>query len=190
MKLPYPLIMLLTSCFGINKDIKAKPEGVTISGNSSFYNLKAISLEGDTVDFSKFQGKKVLIVNTASECGYTPQYAELQKLHEQHGDKVIVLGFPCNQFGNQESGNNQEIKEFCKKSYGVTFQMFEKIDVKGKGIHPVYEWLTTKEKNGWNTQAPSWNFCKYLINEKGELLKFYSSSVAPLSKNIVDELKK
>lgn len=191
MKLPYSLIMLLTSCFGINKEVKERPAGATLQPSApSFYQLKAVSLEGDTIDFSKYKGKKVLIVNTASECGYTPQYEDLQKLHEQYGEKVAVLGFPCNQFGNQEAGDNADIRNFCQKNYGVTFQMFGKVEVKGAGKHPVYEWLTEKEKNGWNTQEPSWNFCKYLINEKGELLKFYSSSIAPLGKEITGELAK
>lgn len=191
MKLPYSLIMLLTSCFGINKEVKERPAGAMLQPSApSFYQLKAVSLEGDTIDFSKYKGKKVLIVNTASECGYTPQYEDLQKLHEQYGDKVVVLGFPCNQFGNQEAGDNADIRNFCQKNYGVTFQMFEKVEVKGAGKHPVYEWLTDREKNGWNTQEPSWNFCKYLINEKGELLKFYSSSIAPLGKEIIGELAK
>lgn len=156
---------------------------------SSFYDIKAVSLEGDTVDFSAFKGKKVLIVNTASACGYTPQYEDLQKLHEQYGSKVEVLGFPCNQFGNQESGNNSEIKAFCQRNYGVTFKMFQKVDVKGESKHPLFDWLTDKNKNGWNTQAPSWNFCKYLVNEKGELVKFYSSGTSPLSKEVLDTIK-
>lgn len=189
MKLPYPLIMLLTSCFGINKDVKFRPEGISADSTTSFYDFKVASLYGDTIDFSLFRGKKVLIVNTASKCGYTPQYADLQKLHEQFGDKIVVLGFPCNQFGGQEPGNNQEIKGFCKENYGVTFQMMEKADVKGTGAHPLYQWLTHKEKNGWNSQAPTWNFCKYLVNEKGELLKYYAPSISPLSKEITNLLQ-
>lgn len=190
MKLPYSLIMLLTSCFGINKEIKTRPEGIQVNHaqGSSFYDFKVSTLEGDTVDFSIYRGKKVLIVNTASKCGYTPQYADLQKLSDQYGDKLHVLGFPCDQFGKQEPGDNQEIKQFCERNYGVTFQMFDKVNVKGADKHPLYEWLTNKDKNGWNSQAPSWNFCKYLINEKGELIKFYSSSVSPLSKEVIEAI--
>jgi glutathione peroxidase len=181
MKVPYFLIAL-ASCFGYKADIKTKPEGV--KPTVSFYNLQAVSLDGDTINFSKYKGKKVLIVNTASECGYTPQYEDLQKLSEQYGDKLVVLGFPCNQFGKQEPGNNNEIQQFCKKNYGVTFQMFDKVEVKGEGVHPVYRWLTDKSLNGWNNQAPTWNFCKYLINEDGELIKYFSSGISPTSSKI------
>jgi glutathione peroxidase len=188
MKLPYTLLMFFSSCFGVNSDIKARPEGTMTTENNSFYDFRVASLDGDTIDFSMFKGKKVLIVNTASECGYTKQYAELQKLHEEYGDKVVVLGFPANDFGQQEKGTNKEIKEFCKKNYGVTFQMFEKVIVKGEGKHQLFKWLSDKDLNGWNVQEPSWNFCKYLVNEKGELVKFYASGVEPLSKQIIEAI--
>ncbi len=155
----------------------------------SFYALKANTLEGDSIDFSKFKGKKVLIVNTASKCGYTHQYAELQKLHETHGDKVVILGFPSNDFFNQEPGNSVQIRDFCTANYGVTFQMMEKVTVKGKGQHPVYEWLSMADKNGWNDQAPKWNFCKYLINENGELVKFFPSGSTPMGFEITESIK-
>lgn len=152
---------------------------------SSFYNFKMKDLDGKEVDFSQFKGKKVLIVNVASKCGFTPQYEALQKLHEKHGDKITVLGFPANNFGGQEPGSNEEIKEFCTANFGVTFPVFEKISVKGFDKHPLYRWLSDKELNGWNNQEPSWNFCKYYINEKGELMKFFPSSVAPLDEEIL-----
>ncbi len=148
----------------------------------SFYDFKMNSLEGKQVDFSQYKGKTLLIVNTASKCGYTPQYAELQKLHETYGSKVTILGFPANNFGAQEPGTNVEIGEFCKKNYGVTFQMFEKLSVKGEDQHPLYAWL--KEKTG---QEPTWNFCKYLIKPDGTV-KFFNSKVKPLDKQITDEL--
>jgi glutathione peroxidase len=190
MKLLHLLAILLTSCFGAN-DNKSRPMDLTKDSSTrpSFYSYKAVTIEGDTIGFSKYKGKKVLIVNTASKCGYTPQYDELEKLHKQYGSKVVVLGFPCNQFGGQEPGNNKEIKEFCRLNYGVTFQMFDKVNVKGKDKHPLYDWLTDKEKNGWNSEAPGWNFCKYLINEKGELIKFFGSGVTPLSKEIVSAIE-
>ncbi|GAL86671.1 glutathione peroxidase [Sporocytophaga myxococcoides] len=156
----------------------------------SFYSLKANTLEGDSIDFSKFKGKKVLIVNTASKCGYTHQYSELQKLHETHGDKVVILGFPSNDFFNQEPGNSAQIREFCTANFGVTFQMMEKVTVKGKGQHPVFEWLSVADKNGWNDQAPKWNFCKYLINENGELVKFFPSGSAPMGFEITEAISK
>jgi glutathione peroxidase len=138
------------------------------------------AIDGKTIDFSQYKGKPVLIVNTASKCGNTPQYADLQKLHEQYGDKVIILGFPANNFGGQEPGSNIQIAEFCQQNYGVSFQMFEKISVKGDDQHELYKWL--KEKTG---QEPTWNFCKYLVKPDGTV-KFFSSKVKPL--DIVSEL--
>jgi glutathione peroxidase len=148
----------------------------------SLYELKMNALDGQPIDFSRYKGKTLLIVNTASACGYTPQYADLQKLHEQYGNKVVVLGFPANNFGGQEPGTNLQIASFCQKNYGVTFQMFEKISVKGSDQHPLYAWL--KEKSG---QEPGWNFCKYLVKPDGKVL-FFKSSVNPLSKEITDQL--
>ena len=148
----------------------------------SLYDFKINSLEGQSVDFSKYKGKTLLIVNTASKCGYTPQYKELQQLHEQFGSKVTILGFPANNFGAQEPGTNLEIKEFCSKNYGVSFQMFEKITVKGDDQHPLYAWL--KEKTG---QEPTWNFCKYLVKPDGTV-KFFASKVKPTDAAITSEL--
>lgn len=183
MKIAYMILMLAAAGLACQSE-KGEVTGGKTSPEVSFYDFKIPSLAGDTIDFSRYKGKKVLIVNTASECGFTPQYAELQKLHEKYGDKVAVLGFPCNQFGNQEPGNNEEISRFCKKNYGVTFQMFAKTEVKGPGKSALYRWLTEKELNGWNEQEPTWNFCKYLIDEKGQLIKFFSSKVSPLDDQI------
>lgn len=157
-------------------------------GTKSFYDLSMRSLEGKEINFSIYKGKKVLLVNTASECGFTPQYTELQHLHETKGEKITVLGFPANNFGGQEPGSNEEIGAFCQKNFGVTFQLFERSDVVGKNINPVYQWLKDKDQNGWNEEKPNWNFCKYLVNEKGELTKFYSAAVSPLSTEILDQL--
>lgn len=152
---------------------------------SSFYNFKIQALDGKTsIDFSKYKGKKVLIVNVASECGFTPQYKPLQELHEKHGDKIVVLGFPANNFGSQEPGSNDQIATFCKKNYGVSFQMFNKISVKGSDQHPLYQWL--QKESG---KEPNWNFCKYLVDENGKVSKFYPSSVDPMGKEILGELK-
>ncbi len=153
------------------------------SSASSLYDLKMNSLEGKEIDFSAYKGKTLLIVNVASKCGYTPQYTDLQKLHELYGSKVTLLGFPADNFGHQEPGTNAEIGEFCKKNYGVTFQMFEKLSVKGEDQHPLYAWL--KEKTG---QEPTWNFCKYLVKPDGTV-KFFNSKVKPLDEQIVSELK-
>lgn len=171
-------------------DHDSKPENLGSTEESAFYSFKVKSLDGDTIDFARYKGKKVLIVNTASKCGFTPQYEELQKLHTQYGDKVAVLGFPCNQFGGQEPGTSQEIESFCQKNYGVTFQLFEKVDVKGDHQHPLYKWLTHKSENGWNDKVPSWNFCKYLVNEKGELVNFFGSTVSPTGSKITEEIAK
>jgi glutathione peroxidase len=147
----------------------------------SLYDFKINSLEGKAIDFSQFKGKTLLIVNTASECGYTPQYADLQEVHKQFGNKMTILGFPANNFGGQEPGTNAQIATFCQKNYGVTFQMFEKISVKGSDQHPLYAWL--KEKTG---KEPSWNFCKYLVRPDGTVT-FYPSKVKP--QEIANEVK-
>ena len=145
----------------------------------SIYDFKMNSLEGQEIDFAQYKGKKILIVNVASKCGYTPQYKDLQQVHEQYGEELIVLGFPANNFKKQEPGSDKEIAEFCQKNYGVSFQMFSKISVIGEDQAPLYQWLSSKEANGWNEEAPSWNFCKYLIDEEGQLTAFFPSSVNP-----------
>jgi glutathione peroxidase len=150
----------------------------------SIYDFKINALDGKPVDFGQYRGKYLLIVNTASKCGYTPQYADLEKLDKQFGDKVKILGFPANNFLWQEPGSNEDIAAFCQKNYGVTFQMFEKISVKGKSKHPLYKWL--EEKSG---ETPSWNFCKYLIDKEGNFVAFYSSKVNPMDSKILDKLK-
>lgn len=153
-----------------------------LMSTASIYDFKINSIDGDPIDFAKYKGKTLLIVNVASKCGYTPQYADLEKLSEQYGDKVVVLGFPANNFGGQEPGTNLEIAEFCQQNYGVKFQMFEKISVKGDDQHALYQWL--KEKTG---SEPTWNFCKYLVKPDGTV-KFYASKVKPLDKEIINEL--
>jgi glutathione peroxidase len=155
---------------------------MSLSAAPSLYDFKMNALDGKTVDFSKYKGKTLLIVNVASKCGYTPQYADLQKLQDTYGDKVTILGFPANNFKGQEPGTNAEIAEFCQKNYGVTFQMFEKISVLGADQHPLYAYL--KEKTG---QEPTWNFCKYLIKPDGTV-KFFNTKVNPMAKEIIDEL--
>ena len=151
--------------------------------NESIYDFTATSIDGKQVDFNQYKGKYILIVNTASKCGFTPQYKDLQKLHVQYQHKVIVLGFPANNFLWQEPGSNEQIQNFCSENYGVTFQMFEKISVKGKDKHPIYKWLEAK-----TGKTPTWNFCKYLIDKNGDVVTFYSSSVNPLDKEIIDKI--
>ncbi len=151
----------------------------------SIYDFKIKSLEGEEIDFTKYKGKNLLIVNTASKCGYTPQYGDLENLHEQYGDRVTILGFPANNFLWQEPGANDEIASFCQRNYGVKFQMFEKVSVKGKDKHPLYKWLEAK-----SGKAVSWNFCKYLVDKNGNVVAFYPSKVNPLSNEIIDALTK
>lgn len=153
-----------------------------IAGPSSIYDFKMTSIDGQLIDFSKYKGKTLLIVNVASKCGNTPQYADLQKLHEAYGDKVTILGFPANNFGGQEPGSNTEIADFCQKNYGVKFQMFEKISVKGDDQHELYKFL--KEKTG---KEPTWNFSKYLVKPDGSV-KYFDAKLNPLDKQIIDEL--
>jgi glutathione peroxidase len=155
---------------------------IFVSPMTTIYDFKMNSLDGELIDFSQYKGKTLLIVNVASKCGFTPQYVDLQQMQEQYGSKVTVLGFPANDFGSQEPGTSIEIAEFCEKNYGVTFQMFEKISVKGGDQHPLYQFL--KEKTG---QEPSWNFCKYLVKPDGTV-KFYPSDVKPFDKKILEDI--
>ena len=156
---------------------------------STVYDFKINALDGKLIVFSQYAGKTLLIVNTASECGFTPQYADLQELHETFGSKVTILGFPANNFLGQEPGSNMQIAAFCQKNYGVTFQMFEKISVKGDDMHSLYQFLTQKSKNGLQDSDVEWNFQKYLINEKGELAKVVLPQVLPTDESIVNWLK-
>jgi glutathione peroxidase len=154
----------------------------------SLYDFSVNSLEGKQIDLSQYKGKKVVILNVASKCGYTPQYADWQKFYELNKDKVVVLGFPANNFMAQEPGSSSEIATFCQKNYGVTFQMFEKVSVTGDKQHPLFKWLSHKDLNGWNDQAPSWNFCKYVVNEDGKLTHFFASKITPDNKEFKDAI--
>jgi glutathione peroxidase len=164
--------------------VKNKP----LTGKTSVHEFTMRTLDGQDISLSKYKGKKMLIVNVASKCGYTPQYKNLQVLHEQYGNKVAVIGFPANNFGGQEPGTSAEIIDFCQKNYGVSFQMMEKISVKGKDMHPLYQWLSNKKENGVTDDAPNWNFCKYLVDENGKIIKFFNSKTDPLSEQITSLL--
>ena len=152
-------------------------------------NIQINDLNGNPIDFSQFKGKKLLLVNVASECGFTPQYKELQQLHETYGDKVTLIGLPCNQFGNQEPGTPEQIQEFCSLNYGVTFLMTEKIEVKGDNQHPLYQWLTDEKLNGFKSSTVKWNFQKYLLDEDGRMIDFYYSITKPMSDSITKHFK-
>ena len=153
------------------------------------YDFTVKTIDGKDVKMSKYKGKKILIVNTASKCGYTPQYKELEELSKKYAGKVVVLGFPSNSF-NQELASNEEVSSFCEKNYGVTFPLFTTASVKGDDAQPLYRFLGDKEKNGTVSEVPTWNFCKYLVDEKGHVVKFYPSKVKPLSDELVADITK
>lgn len=183
-KYGFTAVLALISC----TRTRTKPDSV-LQTNQSIFDIPVISIDGKQTSLREYQGKKILIVNVASKCGYTPQYEKLEELSKQYGDKITVLGFPSNNFLSQEPGTDSEIIEFCKKNYGVTFPLFSKTNVKGAERSPLYKWLSEKELNGWNRQEPSWNFCKYLISENGELLKFFPSSIDPMGPEILSAIK-
>jgi glutathione peroxidase len=159
-----------------------------ITLSMSIYSFKVTSLDGGSIDFSAYKGKKILIVNTASKCGFTPQYAELQELYKKYEGKLVIVGFPANNFGQQEPGTNSDIKEFCQKNYGVTFPMAEKVSVKGKDIHPLFKYLT-EESDKLGVKDPiKWNFTKFLIDENGKLVAVFDSKVKPMSDDITKYL--
>ena len=160
----------------------------TVEPKEIIYNCEIQSLTGSDIRLADFKGKKILFVNVASKCGFTPQYEELQKLSEQYKDKLVIIGLPCNQFGAQESGTPEEITTFCQVNYGVTFLITEKIKVKGDEQHDIYKWLTSEEKNGKMDSKVKWNFQKYLVDEKGRLINVFFSQTKPLSSKITSLL--
>lgn len=182
LKAVYPALMWFSKITGRNtKAISGKNKP-----HISFYTLKAQLNNGNTLDFETLKGKKVMLVNTASDCGYTNQYADLQKLADDHTDDLVVIGFPANDFKEQEKGSDAEIAAFCKKNYGITFPLVQKSTViKSPDQHIVYQWLTDSSKNGWNTKSPSWNFSKYLVNEEGILVNYFGPSISPLDNDII-----
>ncbi|MEZ5195616.1 MAG: glutathione peroxidase [Bacteroidales bacterium] len=163
----------------------------TISAQQkTFHDFTAKTIDGEILDLSSLKGKKVLVVNTASKCGLTPQYEDLEKLYQQYGgEDFTIIGFPANDFMSQEPGTDEEIKEFCTVNYGVSFQMMSKISVKGKDINPIYEWLTTKEENGVMDSKVSWNFQKYMIDENGNLVDYVSPKESPMSDKVINWIK-
>ncbi len=164
-----------------------------LSGNKqppvSFYSLRGVLNNGDTLDFASLKGKKVMLVNTASDCGYTNQYNDLQKLAEENKEKLVVIGFPANDFKEQEKGTDADIAEFCKANFGITFPLMQKsIVIKSVSQNSVYRWLTDPAQNGWNNTFPSWNFSKYLLDEQGMLIHYFDPSISPLSKDVLNAI--
>lgn len=160
-----------------------------VMSDTPIYQFSVPGLDGKTIDFSAFKGKKILIVNTASKCGLTPQYEELEALYKAYGNKLVIVGFPANNFMGQEPGTNEEISTFCKKNYGVTFPMAEKISVKGNDTHPLYKYLKEQAKSKKLEDPVSWNFGKFLLNESGELIATFSPRTTPMSDEITQWLK-
>jgi len=155
---------------------------------SSIYDIEINGLSGEPIDLHDFKGKNILFVNVASECGFTKQYKDLQKLYETYNDRLVIIGSPCNQFGKQEPGSATQIQNFCEKNFGVTFQLTEKIDVKGDRQHMLYKWLTNKSLNRKKGANVKWNFQKYLVDQEGNLIDYYFSLTNPMSSKITKHL--
>jgi glutathione peroxidase len=182
LKAAYPLVMKMSKQNHLNNIKNDKP-------TTDFFNLKITLNNGAELSQDSLKGKKIMIVNTASDCGFTGQYDQLEKLYQKHKDRLIIIGFPSNEFGNQEKGSNESIASFCKINYGVSFPLAIKGEVlKSDTQQDIYKWLTDSKLNGWNNQVPTWNFCKYLINENGVLVDFFNSSIDPLGKEVEEAL--
>lgn len=188
MKAFYSIIMLKGKLFGTSNGILLNENKV--APTSSIYNLQFIANDGSIVGLEQFKGKKILLVNTASDCGYTGQYSELETLHQQYKNKLVVIGFPANDFKNQESKDDKTIASFCKLNYGVTFLLAKKSSVvKGAEQNTIFKWLSDSTQNGWCTKQPEWNFSKYVVDENGILIGFFSKDISPLDKKIIAVLQ-
>jgi glutathione peroxidase len=186
LKLVYPLWMLYSR---VSQDEPVLKNEKNVQPAESIYDLTVLLNTGETVSLRQFAGKKILLVNTASDCGYTDQYDDLQRLYTQEQQKLVVIGFPANDFKQQERGSDEQIAEFCRLNYGITFPLSKKsVVVKSTGQHAVFRWLTDKKRNGWNEKEPSWNFSKYLINEAGVLTHYFDPAVSPMSKELLSQL--
>lgn len=179
LKLLYPFLRTISALVAGRKSIRSNADGVV--ANESFYALQGLLNDGSSFTFSRLANKKVLLVNLASDCGYTPQYKELQQLQEMYSNSLLILGFPANDFKGQEPGSDSEIKTFCEINYSISFPLFQKHSVLRPFQNTIFKWLSHKGLNGWNNQQPVWNFCKYLVGEDGKLLYFFPPFVSPLS---------
>ncbi len=184
----YKLIMLKGQLFPSVFD--AQKNEMHVTGFKSFYDLTTTANNGSGIDFSEFKGKKIIIVNTASDCGYTAQYDELETLYRQYKNKLVVLAFPANDFQNQERGSDDTIAQFCRLNYGISFPIMQKSSVvKGDNQNPIFKWLSDDSHNGWCHQQPTWNFCKYIVDENGNLTHFFSQNISPLSKIFIEAVE-
>lgn len=187
LKSVYPALTSITRFFGVNSRVVLPQEKK--APVVSLYDIPFETISGEPSSFVAYKGKKIVIVNTASDCGYTGQYEELQSLYAQAKGEIIIVGFPANDFKAQEKGSNEEIASFCKKNYGVAFPIAAKASVvKGSSQHPVFVWLSDPAKNGWNKEAPAWNFSKYIIDEEGKLIGYFDPGVSPLGKDFLKAL--
>ncbi len=185
-KAVYPLLIWWANMKGLGTK---KLYGENVMPVVSFYSLKDTLINGRVYDFEQLKGKKVMLVNTASDCGYTRQYDALQKLSEEYRDKLVLIGFPANDFKEEEKGTDTEIAAFCKLNFGVTFPLMKKSSVKrGPDQNKVFQWLSDPAKNGWSSQVPSWNFCKYIVDEQGRLTNYFASTIEPFDKEIINAL--
>ncbi|NLO39782.1 MAG: glutathione peroxidase [Ruminiclostridium sp.] len=184
MKIIIIVCAVLMSFLGNSKQKNPK----VVEPPTSFYELSFKTIRGEDFSFEQLRGKKVLLVNTASKCGFTPQFSELESLYQAYSPGLVILGFPSNDFMNQDPGSNEEIREFCEINYGVTFRMMEKSSVKGKDQNPVFRWLSDKKLNGWNKASPGWNFSKYLVDEQGRLIGYWPSRTKPNDPRILELL--
>ncbi len=187
LQLVYPIFKLISNKENSTAKISENKNGK--APNISFYSLSSTLNNSENFSFEKLKGKNVLIVNTASDCGYTAQYEELEKLYQQEKEKLIVIAFPANDFKNQEQGNDEAIAQFCKLNYGITFPLMKKTKVVGNNCNEVFKWLSTEQLNGWCNQQPVWNFSKYLINEEGKLTHYFGPAISPLSNTIIKEIQ-
>ena len=153
---------------------------------NSIHKFRVAGIDGEEIDFAAFAGKKIMVINVASECGYTPQYQQLQELYENYQDRLVIVGCPCNDFGNQEPKSEQDIQNFCTKRYGVTFPLTRKLSIKGQSPHPLYRFLTSEAENGVMNSTVKWNFHKYLLDESGQLIQTFPSAVSPLDDQILN----
>ncbi len=186
LKAVYPVWMWFAGKKGINNTNQSNEKAMPAV---SFYSLSDTAINGKAFDFEQLKDKKIMLVNTASDCGYTGQYDDLQKLSEQYKDKLVIIGFPANDFKEQEKGSDEEIASFCKLNFGVSFPLMKKSSViKGSGQNKIFEWLTDSTKNGWNNAQPSWNFCKYIVDEQGRLTNYFGSTIEPMGKEIAAAL--